>query len=191
MLEIPARRQGVCASVTRASTTRGWELSVTILVQFGLTVRRPQALSRSKVDELAQRTQHIKLRKDCEHPPYNPGANLESFSDMCYLREVASELDLTQETIDLPLGSLQGEPNMHVVTSIKAPRERTSAGWGSAIVSLIWLYHCTTLTPPIAKHKFQSKLYPCESLCIVKSFRFHRSFLSSPPWTPEGFGPTS
>ena len=42
------------------------------------------------------------------HPGGNPGANLKSISHRCYLREVAFEYKLTQETIYLPLGSLQG-----------------------------------------------------------------------------------
>ena len=42
------------------------------------------------------------------HPGGNPGANLESISHRCYLREVAFEWDLTKETIYLPLGCLQG-----------------------------------------------------------------------------------
>jgi len=40
-------------------------------------------------------------------PAGNPGANLKSISHRCYLREVAFEWDLTQETIFLPLGCLQ------------------------------------------------------------------------------------
>ena len=44
----------------------------------------------------------------CFHPGGNPGANLESISHRCYLREVAFEWELTEETIYLPLGCLQG-----------------------------------------------------------------------------------
>ena len=43
------------------------------------------------------------------HPGGNPGANLKSIYHRCYLREVASEWDLTKETIYLPLGCLQGD----------------------------------------------------------------------------------
>ena len=42
------------------------------------------------------------------HPECQPGANLEPISHRCYLREVASERDLTKETIYLSLGCLQG-----------------------------------------------------------------------------------
>ena len=42
------------------------------------------------------------------HPGGNPGANLQSISHRCYLRKVAFESELTKETIDLPLGCLQG-----------------------------------------------------------------------------------
>ena len=42
------------------------------------------------------------------HPAGNSGANLKSISYRCYLREVASEWELTRETIYLPLGCLQG-----------------------------------------------------------------------------------
>ena len=42
------------------------------------------------------------------HPGGNPGGNLKSISQKCYLREVAFEWELTKETIHLPLGCLQG-----------------------------------------------------------------------------------
>ena len=42
------------------------------------------------------------------HPGGNPGANLKSISHRCYLFEVAFVWELTQETIHLPLGCLQG-----------------------------------------------------------------------------------
>ena len=42
------------------------------------------------------------------HPESNPGANLNSISHRCFLREVAFEWELTKETIYLPLGCLQG-----------------------------------------------------------------------------------
>ena len=38
-----------------------------------------------------------------------PEANLKSVSHICCLREVAFEWELTQETIYLPQGCLQGE----------------------------------------------------------------------------------
>jgi len=41
------------------------------------------------------------------HPGGNPGANRKSLSHGCYLREVAFEWELTNETIYLPLGCLQ------------------------------------------------------------------------------------
>ena len=42
------------------------------------------------------------------HPRGNPGANLESIFHRSYLRKVAFEWELTQQTIYLPLGCLQG-----------------------------------------------------------------------------------
>ena len=42
------------------------------------------------------------------HPRGNPGANFKSISHRRYLREVASEWELTRETMFLPLGCLQG-----------------------------------------------------------------------------------
>ena len=42
------------------------------------------------------------------HPGGNPGANLKSISLKCYLQEVAFEWELTEQTIYLPLGCLQG-----------------------------------------------------------------------------------
>ena len=42
------------------------------------------------------------------HLRSNPGANLKSISHRCYLREVAFEWELTQETFYLPLSCLQG-----------------------------------------------------------------------------------
>ena len=41
------------------------------------------------------------------HPGGNPGENLKSISHRCYVREVASQLELTTETY-LPLDCLQG-----------------------------------------------------------------------------------
>ena len=46
--------------------------------------------------------------KEVFHPGGNPGANLKSISHRCYLFEVAFVWGLTKETIDLPLGCLQG-----------------------------------------------------------------------------------
>ena len=42
------------------------------------------------------------------HPGGNPGANLKSISHRCYLREVAFEWELAEETIYLTLGCLLG-----------------------------------------------------------------------------------
>ena len=42
------------------------------------------------------------------HPGGNPGANLKSISHRCHLFEVAFVWELTNETIHLPLGCLQG-----------------------------------------------------------------------------------
>ena len=41
-------------------------------------------------------------------PGGNPGAKCKSISHRCYLRQVAFQLELTQETIYLPPGCLQG-----------------------------------------------------------------------------------
>ena len=43
------------------------------------------------------------------HPGGNPGANLKSISRRCHPILVAFVWELTEETIDLPLGCLQGE----------------------------------------------------------------------------------
>jgi len=42
------------------------------------------------------------------HPEGNPGANLKSISHRCFPILVAFEWELTKETIDLPMGCLQG-----------------------------------------------------------------------------------
>ena len=50
------------------------------------------------------------LHLGSSHPGGNPVANLKSISHRCYLFEVAFVWELTEETIDLPLGCLQGGP---------------------------------------------------------------------------------
>ena len=47
------------------------------------------------------------LRKS-NRPGGNPGANLKSMTHRFYLREIAFEWELTKETINFPLGRLQG-----------------------------------------------------------------------------------
>jgi len=47
------------------------------------------------------------------HPGGNPWANLKSISHRCYLEEVAFVWELTEETIVLPLGCLQGGVRFH------------------------------------------------------------------------------
>ena len=42
------------------------------------------------------------------HPGGNPGANFKSTSHRCYLQEVAFEWELTEETINFPVGCLRG-----------------------------------------------------------------------------------
>jgi len=42
------------------------------------------------------------------HPGGNPGSNLKSISHRCYLFEVAFVWELTEETMNLPLGCFQG-----------------------------------------------------------------------------------
>ena len=49
----------------------------------------------------------VLTRRSC-HPGVNPGANFNSIPHKCHLFEVALVWDLTQETICLPLGCLQG-----------------------------------------------------------------------------------
>jgi len=56
-------------------------------------------------------------------PGGSPGANLKSISHRCHLREKAFEWELTEETIHLPLGCLQGGPEQKQVMS--------QAGWVS------------------------------------------------------------
>ena len=51
------------------------------------------------------------------HPGGNPGANLKSISQRCYLFEVAFAWELTKETIVLPLGCLQGGSPMQTSAS--------------------------------------------------------------------------
>ena len=58
------------------------------------------------------------------HPGGNPVANLKSISHRCYLQEEAFEWRLTKETIDLPLGCLQGGIWSHSDTSDPKERER-------------------------------------------------------------------
>jgi len=50
----------------------------------------------------------FRVRKTVPHPGGNPGANLKSISHRYYLFEVAFVWELTKETIELPLGCLQG-----------------------------------------------------------------------------------
>jgi len=49
----------------------------------------------------------VKTLSVSHHPGGNPGANLTSISNRCYLREAAFKWELTKETIHLPLGCLQ------------------------------------------------------------------------------------
>jgi len=50
----------------------------------------------------------LESNKEESRPGGNPGANLQSISHRCYLREEAFEWKLTKDTIYLPLGCLQG-----------------------------------------------------------------------------------
>ena len=54
------------------------------------------------------------------HPGGDPRENLKSISHRCYLFEVAFAWDLTQETIVLPLGCLQG--GLAAAHSMRAPQ---------------------------------------------------------------------
>ena len=58
------------------------------------------------------------------HPGSNPGANLKSISHRCYSFEVAFVWELTEETIDLPLGCLHGG-----VCSERCVGERVARGY--------------------------------------------------------------
>ena len=49
------------------------------------------------------------------HPGGNPGANLKSISHRCHPILVAFVCELTKETIDLPLGCLQGGQMLDMV----------------------------------------------------------------------------
>ena len=56
---------------------------------------------------MAKRVQVSMTTHGLLHPGGNPGANLKSISHRCYLCEVASGRELTEETIVWPLGCLQ------------------------------------------------------------------------------------
>ena len=62
------------------------------------------------------------------HPGGNPGANLKSISQRCYVREVAFEWELTQETIYLPLGRLQGRVSRFEPGVVRAATPPTRGG---------------------------------------------------------------
>ena len=63
--------------------------------------------------------------RTCLHPGGNPGANLNSTSHRCYLREaIAFEWELTKEAIDLPLVRLQGVGLPRHFRALNAPRVR-------------------------------------------------------------------
>jgi len=54
-------------------------------------------------------TEHQVLpRPNSSHPGGTPGANLKSISHTCHPNLMAFVWELTKETIDLPLGCLQG-----------------------------------------------------------------------------------
>ena len=55
------------------------------------------------------------------HPGVELGANLKSISHRCHLLEVAFVWDLTEETINLPLGCLQGGPQFCDFRRIRSP----------------------------------------------------------------------
>jgi len=56
------------------------------------------------------------------HPGGNPEANLKSISHRCHPILVACVWELTEETIHLPLGCLQGGTS-------RPPRPRSLTGW--------------------------------------------------------------
>jgi len=72
------------------------------------------------------------------HPGGNPGANLKSISNRCYLFEVAFVWELTKETIVLPLGCLQaGVGELHAAGAVrrrvaKQVQQRWRVGEGTA-----------------------------------------------------------
>ena len=78
----------------------------------GLTNSEPPGLVSPQLERT--RTAHPKchlgssLTFDPSHPGGNPVANLRSISLRCYPILVAFAWELTKETIDLPLGCLQG-----------------------------------------------------------------------------------
>ena len=63
----------------------------------------PQLDSR-KLEERRKKLRPEDMANTALRPGGNPGANLESISCRCYVREVAFEWELTKETIYLPLG---------------------------------------------------------------------------------------
>ena len=53
-------------------------------------------------------TAHPSQYRGRNHSGDNPGENVKSISNKFYLRELAFEWELTEETIYLPLGCFQG-----------------------------------------------------------------------------------
>jgi len=60
-------------------------------------------------------------------PGGNPGANLKSVPHRCNLREVASEWELTKETIHLPLGRLNGGEHLLPLMGWRFPTKEVPA----------------------------------------------------------------
>ena len=67
-------------------------------------------------------TLHPNLRVFLTHPSGNPGANLKSISRRCLPILVACAWELTEETIHLPLGCLQGG-----LTGLRVPSQDQAA----------------------------------------------------------------
>ena len=79
---------------------------------------------------------------ETHHPGGNPGANLKSFSHRCHPILVAFVWELTKETIDLPLGCLQGGIQGHPVrlwATPKGPQHRVS------VYGLVFSIECARL----------------------------------------------
>ena len=97
-IQMPPKSGGICGRLT-------YDLPLGCL-QGGCSDADPQAPPTPTPDH---GTPSVRLSA-VVHPGGNPGANLKSISHRCYLFEVAFVWELTNETIVLPLGCLQGGP---------------------------------------------------------------------------------
>jgi len=81
-----------------------WTFRLNAIFTFTVTVLAVlSALNALSVPPRPRAPAHVRT-----HPGGNPGANFKSISHRCHLFEDACVWELTKETIDLPLGCLQG-----------------------------------------------------------------------------------